>query len=175
MAVPGAPEGRRPKAAFTLLELLVVIFIVVLLAGLLLSGVVLVVRSTERREAATQTRSLVTALKAYRLEYGQWPGQTQAARDRTYTDNAFLVAGLTNNPRGLVLIDISRARLLNGNYVDPWKRPYIVALDENGDGQVEINATMGAEALQATVSGETVAAASWGRAPKDPASRIVSW
>ena len=115
--------------------------------------------------------------------YGKWPNQTQSSTsDKTYESAAeteLVIKCLTNNPRKEILIEIPLNNLKNGTYVDPWDRPYIIAVDENTDGNVELSADDESPAMNFTganiIKNQTVAVASWGRDPAQTSKRIYSW
>jgi prepilin-type N-terminal cleavage/methylation domain-containing protein len=74
------PEGlemrtNRPSrsAAFTLVELLVVIVIIAILAGLLLPVINMARNSARRFQIASEITNLASAVEAYKLKYGDYP------------------------------------------------------------------------------------------------------
>lgn len=64
---------RRHRAAFTLIEVMIVIAIILLLAGIV--GVTLFRQQDEAKIGATriQMRAIESALKEFRRVYGRWP------------------------------------------------------------------------------------------------------
>lgn len=97
----GSRELRRliskPKAAFTLIELLAVIMIIAFLAGLVIS----VATYAQRRAGIARTQAeiaeLSRAIEAYRLDMGQYP--TSSTERVLYTvNNALLHAQLVSQP-----------------------------------------------------------------------------
>lgn len=67
------PGRRQARAAFTLVELLVVIGIIALLAAILLPAINSVLKKGEQTKAQAQVKALATAWKNYYNEYGKWP------------------------------------------------------------------------------------------------------
>ena len=179
-------SGFRPHpSAFTLIELLVVIAIIGILAALLLPAVKSMMTESARSKAATQVVAVANAIRAYRTEYGRWPGQTIASADgslgNTAPTQAAILGGLTNNPRGKVFLDIKQSWLsTNGNPVvlwDHWQRPLLIAMDEDANNVVGPITWTGAGSLGPTsVVNQTVLVMSWGPEPvKRPEKRVFSW
>lgn len=194
---PGqVPTGR---SAYSVLELLVVMLVITLLLAMVFPAINSLRRGIKTRRARAETQTLVNAVLGYRNAYGQWPRQfTQDSEhflvfgdpDWTFTsgfvprpqgpvfDQAKLIAALTtntvDNPRALRFIDLPEDRLEDSRFVDPWGRPYVVALDREGHnvfltlnsdeyGRLEFNAT-----------NHPAAAASFGD-PSRPDNPVVSW
>ncbi len=65
--------SNRPLAAFTLVELLVVIAIIVILMGLLLAAVPAVKEAARKAEARNTANMVVTAINSYYTEYARFP------------------------------------------------------------------------------------------------------
>jgi prepilin-type N-terminal cleavage/methylation domain-containing protein len=167
--------GDYRQKGFTLLELMAVILIIAVLFALLLPAIASMRRAAERAHAATLEEAIVHAIKAYRAEYSEWPGQTTST-DVTYddtTDHPIVVSGLTNNPRRLYFSEIAEC-VASGSFMDPWNRPFVVGIDQNNDGIVSITSTCWGATLVTNVR-ERVAVASWGRDPANPSYRIFSW
>ncbi len=131
-------------------------------------------RSAERQLAVTEVVSVAQALQEYRNTYGFWPGQTQGVADVVYgvangpTTEAIWQA-LLDNPRQLSFLDIDEDALLNGEFYDPWGRPYLLIMDENGDGRVDVKI----EGVIATSVSVGAVAMAYGQ--DTDAVRIRSW
>lgn len=161
------PYKRR--CGFTLIELLVVIAIIGMLAAMLMPAIGSVRRSAKRRKAAAEAKSLVHAVKLYHNVYGKWPGQVQGASDNV-VPHFDIIAALTNNPRKKIFIEIPANFLVGGKYLDPWRRPYVIVMDENADGT-----TMMSTALFTTnIGNETALVMSWG-SNSSAVMRVYSW
>jgi len=105
-------SSRRPRAGFTLVELLVVIAIIAILAAMTLTAVSGVSTSAKKMKAKLEAQSIATAIEAYDSAYGRFPvsaaAQNQAAAnakispnlngDFTYGGNFFLPDAVTLNP-----------------------------------------------------------------------------
>jgi hypothetical protein len=123
-------------------------------------------------------------MKTYRQEYQKWPGQTQGVADLTYDNkatgrpHAVFITALTNNPRRLYFSDVIENLGTNAVYLDPWGRPYVVTVDENEDGLVDMSVTYtGTVSFVATNIRQRVAVMSWGfhAANTNRRERICSW
>ena len=155
--------NSRNVAAFTLIELLVVIAIIIILAGLLFAGLRGAQEQARRTQAKNDLTQIVTAVNAYYTEYGKYPLVTD---DTPITTNNTLfdilrnmtgaAPGNASNPRGIVFIsppnvkdpanprsgivtqDVTINGLLipTGSFVDPWGKPYRVAIDGTYDNQI---------------------------------------
>ena len=164
--------GRPRRRAFTLIEMLCVVAIIAVILGMLFPASRLVRESARRRLAQQQAQTIVQAIKQYRTVYAQWPGQAQDAHDSTYTnDCSALIAALTNNPRHMVFIEDTGT---GNSFTDPWNRPYVIALDENGNGAAEMDAGAFDPPIVTNVR-DGVAVASWGPDPADVQKRVYSW
>jgi type II secretion system protein G len=87
----GARRGeRRSNAAFTLLELLVVITIIIALAGLILGTVGYVQKKGARSRAEAEIAALSAALESYKADNGTYP---------TNPDTDALVPNTQGDPR----------------------------------------------------------------------------
>lgn len=73
---PSAPPPMR-RAAFTLIEILVVIAVIAILASLVAPNVFQHVGTARSTTARSQLEMLATALDAYRLDTGRYPTSAQ--------------------------------------------------------------------------------------------------
>lgn len=135
----GARRPRRvaPRGAFTLIEMLVVITIILILVGMLVPAVKKMMIESARSKAASQAMAVANAIQAYRNTFGQWPGQTQGARDNIAAHKDILNA-LTNNLRSQTFLEAKGEWLIEGYLVDPWRRVMVIAMDENDDDKVSV-------------------------------------
>ncbi len=154
-----------------MLELLVVIAIIAVLAALLFPAASAVRDMARRQKARSDELAIANAVKAFRNVYGRYPNQTQGAVDITYKDGtegttmqgeifkALMATDPALNRRKTVFLEENPPGpytcVVSGCWLDPWGDHYILAMDENGDGKVEL--TCGA--LSTTLVGRAVAVA----------------
>lgn len=153
-------EGRSSKFrhAFTLIELLVVITIIAILMALLFPAFKGVQDQAKRTQAKNDLMQIVTAVNAYYTEYGKYPliydaaditvdGLSGNTNDRLF--NGLRGQDATVNPKSIVFIsppavkDNTNPRSgisgSDGQYYDPWGKPYIIRLDTTYDNLVAPN------------------------------------
>jgi prepilin-type N-terminal cleavage/methylation domain-containing protein len=158
-------------AAFTLLEVMLVIGIIAILAGLLFPVILGASKKAKEKQALAETRTILAAIKSYRQEYGKWPAQVQAAQDTTYITNNNLVIqpllgsnnlAVNDNPKNKIFLNL-QVNTNNpdyaGNYLDPWGIPYVICMDENGDNNLSITWT-NKDYAAANASGREIGATS---------------
>ena len=105
-----APSFAPPRAAFTLVELLVVISIIVILAGLLFPVMSSVQERAKKLQATNDEQGIVNAVKSYYTEYGRLPVtdvQAAANSDAVYS-----------NPGGSALYNDQLLNILLGKMHD---------------------------------------------------------
>jgi type II secretory pathway pseudopilin PulG len=150
-----------------------VVTIIILSLGLLFPAAQLIRQSAKRRLAQEQAQSLVQAIKQYRTVYEKWPGQAYDDADFTTTNHPPLIEDLTNNPRSIVFVQLTVDSTLH-TFLDPWQRPYIIAVDWNNDGRTDMEVDAFGAPITTNVK-DTVAVASWGPAPANEQKRVYSW
>ena len=139
------PKNEK-AAAFTLVELLVVISIIVILAGLSFPAVNGALDSAKKTQAKSNAVQIAAAVSAYEMEYGKLPTFTGTTVDQT------LVGILTaSNSRGIVFLEAQAWRKGKGGtnsvgYCDPWDSTmaYSIALDADYDNKVAVSTNGGA-------------------------------
>ena len=79
LAAPKRSEGgRRPRAAFTLVELLTVIAIIAILAAMLLPALARVKVLAQKKQARLEIDQIANAILKYDSDYGRFPVSTNA-------------------------------------------------------------------------------------------------
>ncbi len=136
----------KTSAAFTLVELLVVISIIAILAGLSFPAVSGAMDSAKKTQAKSNAVQIATAVSAYEMEYGKLPTFTGTTVDKTLVDIL-----TTNNSRGIVFLEAQAWKKGKGGtnsvgYCDPWDstKPYAIALDTDYDNKVAVSTNGGA-------------------------------
>lgn len=153
---------RRP-AAFTLIELLVVISIIAILAGLAFPAVNGAINSARKAQARNDVMQIVTAIKAFKAEYGRLPMQPSDFREQEdgrenddpwFADNNQIIRVLLAeeeasanprlNPKDIVFLEAKTTKTKKGGvdlddytFYDPWGTPYAIKLDRDGTGKME--------------------------------------
>ena len=155
------PATRRlATAAFTLIELLIVIAIIAILAGLAFPAVNGALTSARKAQARNDVAQLAAAIKAFQLEYGRLPS-TIANTDTAAAANATVVSALTStnalNPRGVAFIEVNPYRKgkggtnSSGAYLDPWGMEYRFSLDTDYNNRITADVGAGNQTYMTTV------------------------
>ncbi len=134
---------QNSLSSFTLVEMMVVIAIIAILATLLFPAVTGSRNRAKKRQAMVEVCNIVMAARKFSVENGRWPNQVSDSGDATYfTDNHIVINALTipaSNDRSRIYLQLQSGSVdANGNYVDPWGWPYIICLDESGDGSLSL-------------------------------------
>jgi prepilin-type N-terminal cleavage/methylation domain-containing protein len=125
------------QTGFTLVELLVVISIIGILAGLMTVAIPKAMEGGKKAKAKGELNSIVAAVKAYKQEYGRWPGSVTATNDTTFEgeNSKPLLSALggainssVENPKAVRFLEGASA---NGTMQDPWGMQYFVILDSD--------------------------------------------
>jgi prepilin-type N-terminal cleavage/methylation domain-containing protein len=138
---------RRRPAAFTLVELLVVVSIIGLLAGLAVPAINGALKSAKKSEVAAVAQSIRTAIIAWNSEYGTWPTNGLTASGSKFTaDGNFLsmmtTTTNTNNPRGIIFLEVptkftnSSGIVTPTGYIKGSNPAFQFAVDAAGTGVV---------------------------------------
>jgi len=138
-------KAMKTRRSFTLIELLVVIAIIAVLAGLLFPAISGARKQAKKAKARSQINALKIAIGQYKQTYGYLPvcqpnggGDTLLGVTSTTATYADLVGDLSctngrSNPRNIKFLNVNVA----GQFKDPWKQDFQVALDTSYDGKIE--------------------------------------
>ena len=141
------------KAAFTLMELLLVIVIIVILVGLAFPVFQGVLERAKKLQAKNDLTQIVTAVNAFYTEYGRYPLVTDDTPIANNSDLLYTLRGVAYganlgnavNTRQIVFIspaeDTSQTNPKGkigstGQFYDPWGQPYKIVIDGNYDNQI---------------------------------------
>ena len=120
---------------FTLIELLVVIAIIGILAGLVFPALGTVRNNAKKSKASSECQSLKTAIVMYESEFSCWPANVSSkdalVSGSNYVTMCKILTGM--NTKKMVFYEVGVGYDENKGILDPWGRPYQVALDVNFD------------------------------------------
>jgi len=128
-------SSHRREAAFTLIEILVVIVIISILVGIVLGTAKYAQGKAARSRAASEIAAMETALENYKNDNGVYPttpnGRPTSALALPYGNSpvlySALVAGAPNNHKTYFTFKPNQIRAINNtttNIVDPFGMPY---------------------------------------------------
>lgn len=116
----GSPRtDTRDTAAFTLIELMVVITIIAILAGLTLGSMGYVNRKSAEARARTEVAALSAAIDSFKLEFGKYP----ASQEVLYSELTGTNAAINMNRK--VFFEPTPGMVTNGAFIDPWGANYV--------------------------------------------------
>jgi len=140
--------ARSSQTGFTLVELLVVVTIIGLLVGLISVAVPKAIESGMKAKAKGELTSIVAAVKAYKQEYGRFPGDlsktnlfaSNSSPDTIKTlmkvlsgDSTALLDSQVANPKGVRFFEGAKT---DGTMDDPWGGQYLVLIDSSETGSL---------------------------------------
>jgi general secretion pathway protein G len=105
--------ASRPRAGFTLIEVIVVIVVIAILASMVAPNVFRHVGSAKDAAARSQVEMFGAALDAYRLDIGRYPSTEQG------------LTALTTGPTGGTTTPWRGPYLRKAVPLDPWNHPYV--------------------------------------------------
>jgi prepilin-type N-terminal cleavage/methylation domain-containing protein len=135
------------KKGFTLIELLVVIVILGLLITLGSKALRAAKLSAKKAQALVEMKSIETAVNGYYAKYGKLPAASSlqgnadvgATEDESRDTILILTAeDTTLNPAEIVFLEPQGAAT-DGRFLDPWGMQYLIALDTDYDGEVDLS------------------------------------
>ena len=127
---------KTSSKRFTLIELLVVIAIIGILAGLVFPALGTVRNNARKSKANSECQSLKTAIIMYESEFSCWPANVSGSTDALVSDSEYIqmCKRLTGeNSKKTVFYEVGVGYEESKGILDPWGRPYQVALDVNFD------------------------------------------
>jgi len=142
-------RNTAQASAFTLVELLVVVSIIGLLVGLLAAGIPRAMDAGMKAKAKGEATAIVAAVKAYKQEYGRFPGNVNQSNvtfgisSPTTIDLIKVLNGDSTtsldgsqaaNPKGTRFLEGSKGG--TSGLPDPWGNQYIVVVDTGETGAI---------------------------------------
>jgi len=137
----------------------VVVGIIGLLVGLISVGVPKAMEAGKKAKVKGELTAIVAAVKAYKQEYGKWPGSTFTS-DTTYQDGQSmqLLAALSGtnssaveNPKSVRFLE---GALSDGTMLDPWRTQYLVLIDSDDSNSLDYQSKTAAISVLAVSFGK---------------------
>ena len=138
-------RALKSPQGFTIAELMVVVAIIVILMSLLFPAVQGALEAAKKAQAKNDVTQIATAIVAYDTEYGRLPSLNPAPQQLTGDIlNALIASNDTLNPRKITFLEVlnykrGKGGILDGVFVDPWAKPYYIALDSDYDNRVGVS------------------------------------
>jgi prepilin-type N-terminal cleavage/methylation domain-containing protein len=135
----------RSVRGFTVIELLVVVALMGILMSLLFPAVQGALDSARKAQAKNDVSQIASAIVAFDTEYGRFPSTNGTPEELTGNLlNALIASDDTLNPRKIVFLEVldyrrGKGGILGGKFVDPWQKPYYVAIDSDYDNRVNVS------------------------------------
>ena len=136
-----------------------VVGIIGLLVGLISVGVPKAMEAGKKAKVKGELTAIVAAVKAYKQEYGKWPGSTFTS-DTTYQDGQSmqLLAALSGtnssaveNPKSVRFLE---GALSDGTMLDPWRTQYLVLIDSDDSNSLDYQSKTAAISVLAVSFGK---------------------
>ena len=142
---------NQPRAAFTLIELLMVVMIIAILFSILLSAIRTVERHTLQTVTQAEIKTIETAWKQYFAHYQMWPTNNLSADYRLGEDLAKVLGGHadaeTLNRDQIIFMEFTRFADHEGEQIPvnawgesgrhkPGDCAYYVMFDDDGDNEI---------------------------------------
>lgn len=155
-----------PAPAFTMIELLVVVSIIGLLVGLLAAGIPRAMDAGMKAKAKGEATAIVAAVKAYKQEYGRFPGDVTQSNVTFSSSSSPTVQNLIKvlngdstttldsssqpaNPKGIRFLEGSAGG--SSGLPDPWGNQYVVVVDTGETGGITYTYAGAAKKLNISV------------------------
>jgi len=125
--------------SFTLIELLVVIVVLGILFGLITAAIGRARENAKSARLNADTKTLETAIWAYRHEYGKWPyngsQQVQVFSNDNYKVREYMEdEDEEKNPRKIRFVNWSEYSTNGiGTVLNPWGTPYVITVNTIND------------------------------------------
>lgn len=128
------------RAGFTLVEMLAVVTIIAILASVSVSGITRAREISRNTKAEAEARELVNAWMEYYALYGRWPSAVsgQGRIETSYSVlNPIIDSSDSENPRGIVLFNLTKRGGSRGDFTDPWGTPYQLYFNSSTDRETD--------------------------------------
>jgi len=124
----------KGRAGFTLIELIVVIGVIAILFVLMFPAVTSLKEKARAKEAEVTKNALMIAIRAFRTEYGYWPGPTPDVNS-VYTNSTqlnviryLLSTSTSENPKGIPFWESTGVVTNNST-----RKPFSIKIDVDND------------------------------------------